>query len=128
MISAFSILRHCWYVHIVFFKFLIYIFQEGRNNGLQRQHLAVGKDKDAAKEGSSDLVEEKIRRLPAGGEGWDKKMKRKRSVSSVFHRPVDGDGELKRTMHGRLGSDSGIQNSDPHGFRYLYISSFQIFG
>lgn len=91
--------------------------REGRNNGLPRQHLAVGKDKDAAKEGSSDLVEEKIRRLPAGGEGWDKKMKRKRSVSSVFHRPIDGDGELKRTMHGRLGSDSGIQNSDPHGFR-----------
>ena len=104
-------------------NFLIYILQEGRNNGLPRQHLAAGKDKDAAKEGSSDLVEEKIRRLPAGGEGWDKKMKRKRSVSSVFHRPVDGDGELKRTMHGRLGNDSGIQNSDSHGFRYLFPHS-----
>lgn len=96
---------------------------EGRSNGVQRQHLALGKDKDAAKDGSSDLVEEKIRRLPAGGEGWDKKMKRKRSVSSVFPRPVDGDGELKRTMHGRLGNDSGIQASDSAGFRYCIFLS-----
>lgn len=90
---------------------------EGRSSGVQRQHLALAKDKDAAKDGSSDLVEEKIRRLPAGGEGWDKKMKRKRSVSSVFPRPVDGDGELKRAMHGRLGNDTGIQNSDSVCFR-----------
>lgn len=90
---------------------------EGRSNGVPRQHLVLGKDKDAAKEGSTELGEEKIRRLPAGGEGWDKKMKRKRSVSSVFPRSVDGDGELKRTMHGRLGNDSGIHSSDAHGFR-----------
>ncbi|KNA22642.1 hypothetical protein SOVF_032520 isoform B [Spinacia oleracea] len=90
---------------------------EGRSNGVPRQNLVLGKDKDGAKEGSSDLGEEKIRRLPAGGEGWDKKMKRKRSVSSVFPRSVDGDGELKRTMHARLGNDSGIHSSDVHGFR-----------
>uniref|UniRef100_A0A7C8Z9X5 Uncharacterized protein n=1 Tax=Opuntia streptacantha TaxID=393608 RepID=A0A7C8Z9X5_OPUST len=46
-----------------------------------------------------------------------KKMKRKRSVSSVFPRPVDGDGEHKRTMHGRPGNDAGIQNSDSVGIR-----------
>ncbi|XP_021730540.1 uncharacterized protein LOC110697476 [Chenopodium quinoa] len=90
---------------------------EGRSNGVPRQHLVMGKDKDGPKEGSSELGEEKIRRLPAGGEGWDKKMKRKRSVSSVFPRSVDGDGELKRTMHGRLGNDSGIHSSDALGFR-----------
>jgi len=61
--------------------------------------------------------------LPAGGEGWDKKMKRKRSVSSVFPRPVDGDGEHKRTMHGRPGNDAGIQNSDSVGIRYCLFWS-----
>ncbi|XP_057550809.1 uncharacterized protein LOC130828822 isoform X2 [Amaranthus tricolor] len=90
---------------------------EGRSNGVPRQHSALGKDKDGTKEGGSDLVEEKIRRLPAGGEGWDRKMKRKRSVSSVLPRPVDGDGELKRTMHGRLGNDSGFHSSDLHSYR-----------
>ncbi|XP_074312402.1 uncharacterized protein LOC141647927 isoform X2 [Silene latifolia] len=84
---------------------------EGRVNGSPRQHLVLGKDKDSAKEGNFEVGEEKIRRLPAGGEGWDKKMKRKRS------RPLDGDGELKRTMHGRLGNDSSIHTLDGHGFR-----------
>ncbi|KAH9612039.1 hypothetical protein KSS87_008247, partial [Heliosperma pusillum] len=84
---------------------------EGRVNGSPRQHLALGKDKDLAKEVNFEVGEEKIRRLPAGGEGWDKKMKRKRS------RPLDGDGELKRTMHGRLGIDSSIHTLDGHGFR-----------
>ncbi|KAL2943109.1 Guanine nucleotide-binding protein-like alpha-11 subunit [Bienertia sinuspersici] len=90
---------------------------EGRSNGVPRQHLVLGKDKDGAKEGSSDLGEEKLRRLPAVGEGWDKKMKRKRSMINGYARSVDGDGELKRTMHGRLGNDSGIHSSDTHGFR-----------
>ncbi|GAB4855166.1 hypothetical protein Ancab_023792 [Ancistrocladus abbreviatus] len=92
---------------------------EARGNGIPRQHLILGKDKDIIKDGSlsCDVVEEKIRRLPAGGEGWDRKMKRKRSVSNVFARLVDGDGELKRAVHGRLSSDSGPQSSDTHGFR-----------
>ncbi|KAK9735169.1 hypothetical protein RND81_04G188200 [Saponaria officinalis] len=90
---------------------------EGRNNSIPRQPIGLGKDKDSAKEGSSDIGEEKIRRLPAGGEGWDKKMKRKRSVSSVCPRPLDGDGELKRSMHGKIGNDPSILTSDGHGFR-----------
>ena len=52
-------------------------------------------------------------------------MKRKRSVSSVFPRSVDGDGEIKRTMHGRLSNDSGIHSSDAHGFRCFYNSAIQ---
>ncbi|KAL9225037.1 hypothetical protein vseg_001009 [Gypsophila vaccaria] len=91
---------------------------EGRSNSIPRQHIGLGKDKDSAKEGNSDIGEEKIRsRLPAGGEGWDRKMKRKRSVSSVCPRPLDGDGELKRTMHGKIGNDTSVHTSDGHGFR-----------
>ncbi|GAB2276879.1 hypothetical protein Dimus_011590 [Dionaea muscipula] len=92
---------------------------EARTNGIPRQHLILGKDKDSSKEGnlSGDPVEERIRRLPAGGEGWDKKMKRKRSVSNVFPRLIDGDVELKRAMSSRLCADSALQSSEAHGFR-----------
>ncbi|KAI9156794.1 hypothetical protein LWI28_012281 [Acer negundo] len=48
---------------------------EGRTNIPARQPHSMVKDRDMLKDGGdvSDLVEEKIRRLPAGGEGWDKK-------------------------------------------------------
>lgn len=92
---------------------------EGRGNNPSRQHLLIGRDRDMAKDASegSDLVEEKIRRLPAGGEGWDKKMKRKRSVGTVFTRPMDSDGELKRVTHPKMNSEPGLQSSDAQGFR-----------
>ncbi|XP_052198916.1 uncharacterized protein LOC127806014 isoform X2 [Diospyros lotus] len=92
---------------------------ECRSNGLGRQSLVITKDRDMLKDASpgSDLVEEKIRRLPAGGEGWDKKMKRKRSVGNAFTRPLDSDGELKQPMHYKLSNESGLQSSDGHGFR-----------
>ncbi|XP_074310485.1 uncharacterized protein LOC141646514 [Silene latifolia] len=86
---------------------------EGRSNGISRQHQMLGKDKECG----TDMPEENTRRLPAGGEGWDKKMKRKRTLNSVFPRPLDGDGELKKTMHGRPSNDSSIFTSDGHGFR-----------
>ncbi|KAL8518189.1 hypothetical protein ACS0TY_009527 [Phlomoides rotata] len=91
-----------------------------RNNGVLRQPLTVTKERDLLKDsnGDSDIVEEKIRRLPAGGEGWDKKMKRKRSVGPAFPRSLDNDGEPKRTMHHKLTSESSLQsNESTHSFR-----------
>ncbi|KAI3458839.1 hypothetical protein Pfo_015502 [Paulownia fortunei] len=93
---------------------------ECRNNVVLRQPLMVTKERDMLKDNNadSDMVEEKIRRLPAGGEGWDKKMKRKRSVGTVFSRSVDSDGEMKRNMHHKLTIESSLQSSDStHGFR-----------
>ncbi|KAK6138026.1 hypothetical protein DH2020_028222 [Rehmannia glutinosa] len=93
---------------------------ECRTNGVLRQPLPVTKERDLLKDSNadSDIVEGKIRRLPAGGEGWDKKMKRKRSVGAVFSRSVDTDGELKRTMHHKLPNESSLQSSDStHSFR-----------
>lgn len=79
----------------------------------------MAKDRDMLKDGGvgPDLVEEKIRRLPAGGESWDKKMKRKRSVGNVFTRPMDSDGELKRAMHHKLNTETSLQACDAQGFR-----------
>ncbi|KAK4835115.1 hypothetical protein QYF36_005437 [Acer negundo] len=92
---------------------------EGRTNIPARQPHSMVKDRDMLKDGGdvSDLVEEKIRRLPAGGEGWDKKMKRKRSVGTVFTRPVDNDGELKRVMHHKLNNEPGLPPCDAQSFR-----------
>ncbi|XP_044461727.1 uncharacterized protein LOC123193031 isoform X2 [Mangifera indica] len=89
-----------------------------RSNIPMRQPLVLTKDRDVLKDGgeTSDVVEEKIRRLPAG-EGWEKKMKRKRSVGNVFTRPVSGDGELRRVMHHKLNSESGLSSCDAQGFR-----------
>ncbi|XP_042012997.1 uncharacterized protein LOC121761414 isoform X4 [Salvia splendens] len=87
---------------------------ECRNNGVLRQPLTVTKERDLLKDrnGDSEMGEEKIRRLPAGGESWDKKMKRKRTFGTAFPRSVDNDGELKRTMHPKLNSESSLQSSD----------------
>ncbi|XP_057471533.1 uncharacterized protein LOC130760299 isoform X2 [Actinidia eriantha] len=92
---------------------------ECRSNGSARQPFVMAKERDMLKDcsPSSHLVEEKIRRLPAGGEGWEKKMKRKRSVGTAFTRSVEIDGELKRPMHHKVSNESGIQSSDAHGFR-----------
>ncbi|XP_038688946.1 uncharacterized protein LOC119988101 isoform X2 [Tripterygium wilfordii] len=92
---------------------------DGRSQTIARQPLVVGKDREMLRDGGegSDVVEEKIRRLPTGGEGWDKKMRRKRSVGTVSTRPTDGNVESKRIMHHKLNGEPGLQSSDAQGFR-----------
>lgn len=67
--------------------------------------------------GGNVRFEEKIRRLPAGGEGWDTKNKKKRSVGVVGGRVINGDRDLKRTMHSKLSADSKLRSCDAQGFR-----------
>ncbi|KAF8397896.1 hypothetical protein HHK36_016821 [Tetracentron sinense] len=92
---------------------------EGRTAALSRQPVVMEKDRDIIRAGGggSIQVEEKTQRLPAGGEGWDQKMKRKRSVGTVVTRAMDGDREIKRTMHQKLGSDPRSRSCEAHGFR-----------
>ncbi|CAA0829269.1 Unknown protein [Striga hermonthica] len=87
---------------------------ECRAGGAPRQPMSMSRERDMLKDSNadSDTVEGKIRRLPAGGEGWDKKMKRKRSVGAVFSRSIDNDGELKRTMNHKLPGESSLQSGD----------------
>ncbi|EPS63070.1 hypothetical protein M569_11718, partial [Genlisea aurea] len=92
---------------------------ECRNSGVPRQSMLVTKDREMLKDNNadSDVGEEKLRRFPAG-EGWDKKMKRKRSVGAAISRSVENDGELKRTVHSKLSNESSLQSSNsPHVFR-----------
>ncbi|KVI06651.1 heme peroxidase [Cynara cardunculus var. scolymus] len=81
----------------------IEVVAEFWSNGLRRQPVALIKDRDLLKDngGESNMLEEKIQRLPAREEGWDKKMKRKRSVGTVFTRPMDSNGEQKRIVQNK---------------------------
>lgn len=98
---------------------------EGRNNNTARLPILMGKDKETKDAGDgSEMGEEKIRRLPAGGEGWDRKMKRRRSVGAVFTRSVDNDGEIKRVMHHKLSNEPGVQSFDSQGFSSCRSGSF----
>lgn len=94
---------------------------ECRGNGLPRQPLVASKDRDMLKDNNadSDMVEEKIRKLPAGGEGWEKGMKRKRSVGAAFSKPIGNDGEAKQNAHHKLANEHSLLSCDSsHGFRY----------
>lgn len=81
--------------------------------------MTMAKDRDLLKDSveESEMLEEKIQRLPAGGEGWDKKMKRKRSVGTVFTRPMDSNGEPKRTFQNKVVNEPGLQPNDAHPYR-----------
>lgn len=62
--------------------------------------------------------EEKTRKLLAGGEGLDQKIKKKRSVGAVGYRINNGDREIKRATHTKLSSDSKLRSCDAQGYRY----------
>lgn len=61
--------------------------------------------------------EGRIRGLPTGGDGWEKKLKRKRSVGTMVTRIPDGDRELKQAIQSRPNADSRSRSSDGNGFR-----------
>ncbi|XP_031742671.1 uncharacterized protein LOC101208951 isoform X2 [Cucumis sativus] len=91
---------------------------EGRTNNVMRQPPSLGRERDLIRDGgeASDLVEEKIRKLPTA-ESWDRRMKRKRSVGTVLNRPLDGEGELKRAMLHKLNNEPGLQSSESQSVR-----------
>ncbi|XP_026427511.1 uncharacterized protein LOC113323422 isoform X1 [Papaver somniferum] len=91
---------------------------EGRATAPLRQPAMLDKERDMFRANSGGPVqgEEKIRGLPAGGEGWDKKMKRKRSVGAVITRAGDSDRELKRPMIQKIPNDPAFRSSDTHSY------------
>ncbi|MBA0853202.1 hypothetical protein Goshw_014739 [Gossypium schwendimanii] len=82
-----------------------------------RQQGTIEKDGDVppAINGGSARIEEKFRRLP--GEGWETKIKRKRSVGAVGNRVAGGDRDIKRVIQPKLSSESKLRSCDIQGFR-----------
>ncbi|XP_040992755.1 uncharacterized protein LOC121239556 isoform X2 [Juglans microcarpa x Juglans regia] len=92
---------------------------DSRPSATSRQQMVTEKDGDLlqAVSGGSVRIEEKTRRLLAGGEGLDQKIKKKRSVGAVGNRVVTGERDTKRTAHPKLNADSKLRSCDTHGFR-----------
>ncbi|XP_054812213.1 uncharacterized protein LOC129313280 isoform X2 [Prosopis cineraria] len=67
--------------------------------------------------GSSVRTEEKTRRLLAGGDGLDHKIKKKRSVAAAGNRVTAGDRDVKRATLSKTSSDLKLRFYDPQGFR-----------
>ncbi|CAA7405370.1 unnamed protein product [Spirodela intermedia] len=84
----------------------------------KEKNTLVDKDKNMLRACNGSLMpaEDKIRVLP-GGEGWDKKMKRKRSVGPLVARPIDGDRDFKSSSQQRLNIESRARPSDGLSFR-----------
>lgn len=96
---------------------------DSRSAANSRQPMVTEKDGDLlhAVSGGSVRIEEKTRRLLAGGEGLDQKIKKKRSVGAVGNRLVTGERDTKRATHPKLNADSKLRSCDSHGFRYFAV-------
>lgn len=80
----------------------------------------IAKDKNMLRtcNGVPMPTDDKLRGLPAGGEGWDRKMKRKRSVGTMVNRSLpDGDRELKQATQQRPSNDPRPRSGDALSFR-----------
>lgn len=90
-----------------------------RSAATSRQQVTTDKDENKlqAVSGASARIEEKTRRLLAGGEGLDHKIKKKRSVGAVSNRIIGGERDIKRATHPKLSGDSKLRICDAQGFR-----------
>ncbi|KAJ4883648.1 Uncharacterized protein Rs2_33741 [Raphanus sativus] len=88
---------------------------DGRVSTLARQQVIErGSDSPPSVSGETVRIEEKIRRLPVGGEGWEARMKRKRSVATLGNRVMNPD---QRVMQPKPIVDSKLRSCDTQSFR-----------
>lgn len=106
-----------------FLWLLWYIFQlEGRGNVPTRQGPLVDSEKSSSLEkeknslrnvnAASGFSEDKLRGLAPGGEGWEKKLKRKRSVGTMLNRGNDVDRDVKPLVQHRPNNEARMRSSD----------------
>ncbi|CAH8282325.1 unnamed protein product [Eruca vesicaria subsp. sativa] len=88
---------------------------DGRVSTLARQQVIErGSDSPPSVPGETVRIEEKIRRLPVGGEGWETRMKRKRSVATLGNRVMNSD---QRVMQPKPTVDSKLRSCDTQNLR-----------
>ncbi|XP_064968569.1 uncharacterized protein LOC135614775 isoform X1 [Musa acuminata AAA Group] len=98
---------------------------EGRGTFPLRQGAVMDKDRNVLFDkdkgmlrscnGGSIPSEDKMCGLPPGADGWEKKLKRKRSVG--LNRGTEGDREIKQSIQQRSNNESRLRSSDGIGFR-----------
>ncbi|KAI4382245.1 hypothetical protein MLD38_008233 [Melastoma candidum] len=79
--------------------------------------LERNEEKSQISNATSNRSEEKMRKVPGGGEVWAKKIKRKRSVTAMGNRLVNGDGESKQLLPTKPSTDSKLRSCDGQTFR-----------
>ncbi|GLT48726.1 hypothetical protein SLA2020_223340 [Shorea laevis] len=89
----------------------------GDSRAILNASQQMGTEKDGDTLSSFNATEEKIRKLPAGGEGWDTRMKKKRSVGNVGNRVANVDRDMKRAMQQKISAESKLQSCGALGFR-----------
>ncbi|CAN6975607.1 unnamed protein product [Brassica oleracea var. botrytis] len=89
---------------------------DGRVSTLARQQVIErGSDSPPSVPGETVRIEEKIRRLPVGGEGWETRMKRKRSVATLGNRVMNPDQRVMQQPKPTV--DSKLRSCDTQNFR-----------
>ncbi|XP_061374076.1 uncharacterized protein LOC133316358 isoform X2 [Gastrolobium bilobum] len=93
--------------------------EESRPAAIGRQQIVTEKDGNLIQTlgGGSVRNEEKTRRLLAGGEGLDQKIKKKRSVGAVGNRVMTSERDVKRAKLPKANADSKMRVYDSQGFR-----------
>ncbi|CAN8300999.1 unnamed protein product [Cochlearia groenlandica] len=88
---------------------------DGRVSTIARQQaIEKGSDSPPIVSRETVRIEEKIRRLPVGGEGWETRMKRKRSVATLGSSVMNSD---QRVMQPKPTADSNLRSCDTQNFR-----------
>ncbi|KOM50556.1 hypothetical protein LR48_Vigan08g138300 [Vigna angularis] len=93
--------------------------EESRSAAIGRSRMVTEKDANLVQTlgGSSVRNEEKTRRLLAGGEGLDQKIKKKRSVGTVGNRITTTERDVKITALPKANADLKMRLYDAQGFR-----------
>ncbi|XP_027345863.1 uncharacterized protein LOC113857830 [Abrus precatorius] len=93
--------------------------EESRSAAIGRPQMVTEKDGNLIQTlgGTSVRNEEKTRRLLAGGEGLDQKIKKKRSVGTVGNRVITGERDVKRATLPKANADLKMRFYDSQGFR-----------
>uniref|UniRef100_A0A0D3G2C6 Uncharacterized protein n=1 Tax=Oryza barthii TaxID=65489 RepID=A0A0D3G2C6_9ORYZ len=97
---------------------------EGRGNISTRQSPLVNNEKSSLVEKekscgrTSGLSEDKLQGLSTGGEGWEKKLKRKRSIGTVLNRGNDADRDVKSGGQHRPANEANPRPSDGLSHRH----------
>lgn len=85
-----------------------------KNPPLEKEKISV-RNVNATAGFSEDKL---VRGLAPGGEGWEKKMKRKRSVGTMLNRGSDVDRDVKPSVQHRSSSEVRGRSSDALPFRH----------
>ncbi|THU53437.1 hypothetical protein C4D60_Mb10t14390 [Musa balbisiana] len=104
---------------------MVELRSEGRGSVPLRQGAVMDKDKNVHFEkdksilrncnGGSIPSEDKMHGFAPGGDGWEKKLKRKRSVGLI--RVIESDRDTKQSSQQRANNDPRLRSSDGIGIR-----------